>query len=220
MAEAGCTGVFIDFESLHPENLSDARKGSPHPGEYAAMVELFHQVGIQVNGSFVLGFDRDGPGVFENTVRWIEANRLECATFHILTPYPGTPFFRKLEAEGRILHRDWDLYDTFHVVFQPKRLAPKELEEGYRWCYKRLFSSRSIWCRRPRRVSDIPSYLGMSYLYKRANFLWPFLIRHRLTHAVWHPLTELARRRHLRHRQRLGSAELSFPQTLPLRPGV
>ena len=57
-----------------------------------------------MNGSFVLGFDHDGPDVFERTVEWIEANRLECATFHILTPYPGTPLFRQMEGEGRLLH--------------------------------------------------------------------------------------------------------------------
>lgn len=53
-----------------------------------------------MNGSFVLGFDHDGPDVFERTVAWIEANRLECATFHVLTPYPGTPLFRRMEAGG------------------------------------------------------------------------------------------------------------------------
>ena len=63
--------------------------------------------GIQVNGCFVLGFDHDRKDVFERTAEWIEENRLECATFHILTPYPGTPLFRQMESEGRLLHRDW-----------------------------------------------------------------------------------------------------------------
>ena len=80
---------------------------------------------------------------------WIEANHLECATFHILTPYPGTPLFRQLEAEGRLLHRDWDKYDTAHVVFRPKHMTPEELLLGYDWLYRRLFSHASIWRRRP-----------------------------------------------------------------------
>ena len=83
-----------------------------------------------MNGSFVLGFDHDRPEVFERTVAWIEANRLECATFHILTPYPGTPLFRQLEAEGRLLHRNWDEYDTGHVVFRPKHMSCEELDAG------------------------------------------------------------------------------------------
>jgi radical SAM superfamily enzyme YgiQ (UPF0313 family) len=127
MARAGCTGVFVGFESLNEGNLTDARKRTPAPLDYARRVELLHRYGIQVNGSFVLGFDHDGPDVFARTVEWIEDNRLECATFHILTPYPGTPLFRQLETQGRILHRDWDKYDTAHVVFQPKHMSCDEL---------------------------------------------------------------------------------------------
>jgi|SRR5581483_137526 len=73
------------------------------------------------------------------------ASRLECATFHILTPYPGTPLFRQMEAEGRLLHKDWSLYDTAHVVFRPSRMSPEELYHGNRWMYHRLFSLKSIW---------------------------------------------------------------------------
>ena len=107
MALAGCTGVFIGFESLADENLSNARKRTPRTEDYARRVRIFHENGIQVNGSFVLGFDGDDKSVFERTAEWIEANRLECATFHILTPYPGTPLFRQMERERRLLHRDW-----------------------------------------------------------------------------------------------------------------
>jgi radical SAM superfamily enzyme YgiQ (UPF0313 family) len=206
MALAGCTGVFVGFESLNGGNLIDARKRTPAPEDYARRVGLLHRYGIQVNGSFVLGFDHDRTDVFERTVRWIEANRLECATFHILTPYPGTPLYRQLEAEGRILHRTWDLYDTAHVVFAPKHMSPQELDEGYAWCYDRLFSHRSIWRRRPADSGAVPAYLPMSYLYKRSNRFWHLLIRHRLTSAVWRPLIEHSRRRHLRSRTRLEAA--------------
>ncbi len=208
MALGGCSGVFIGFESLTGENLADARKKSPRPEDYARRVAILHRYGIQVNGSFVFGFDHDGPEVFQRTVEWIESNRLECATFHILTPYPGTPLFRQLESEGRLLHRDWDLYDTSHVVFRPRLMSPAELEEGYSWAYRRVFSHRSIWRRRPERLAAVLPYLGMSYLYKRSNRLWPFLIRHRLTHALWSPLVEASRRRHLRERRRLRTVTL------------
>lgn len=207
MALAGCTGVFVGFESLNGGNLTDARKRSPAPEDYARRVALLHRYGIQVNGSFVLGFDHDRPDVFERTVEWIEANRLECATFHILTPYPGTPFFRQLEAEGRILHRDWDKYDTAHVVFQPKHMSPEELDRGYAWCYDRLFSHASIWRRRPEDHRAVLSYLAMSYLYKRSNGIWHWLIKHRLTGAVWRPLIEHSRRRHMRFRKRVSCRE-------------
>jgi radical SAM superfamily enzyme YgiQ (UPF0313 family) len=203
MALAGCTGVFIGFESIQNDNIAAAHKKSPRTEDYARRVDILHQNGIQVNGSFVLGFDHDRPDVFEQTVAWIEQNRLECATFHILTPYPGTPLFRQMEAEGRLLHKNWTLYDTGHVVFRPKHMTVEQLAEGYAWCYRHLFSHRSIWRRRPRDIRAVLPYLAMSYLYKRSNRIWYRLIRHRLTAVAWGWLVEWTRQRQLRFRQRL-----------------
>ena len=209
MALAGCTGVFIGFESLSDQNLLDARKKTPKAADYSRRVGMLHDNGIQVNGSFVLGFDHDRKDVFARTAEWIEENRLECATFHILTPYPATPLFRQMEAEGRLLHRDWSLYDTAHAVFRPRYMPPEELEAGYAWIYQRLFSHASIWRRRPADWRAIAPYLAMSYLYKRSNRFWRFLIQHDLVHAVWSPLVDLTRRRHLSFRQRLAGNEIA-----------
>jgi radical SAM superfamily enzyme YgiQ (UPF0313 family) len=203
MALAGCTGVFIGFESLQGENIVDAGKKSPRPEDYARRVAIFHDNGIQVNGSFVFGFDHDRADVFRKTTDWIEQNRLECATFHILTPYPATPLFRQMEREGRLLHKDWSLYDTSHVVFKPRHMSPEELMEGYAWCYRRLFTHTSIWRRRPAEFAAVVPYLGMSYLYKRSNGLWRFLIRHGLTGLAWRPLVEWTRLRHVGFRKKL-----------------
>jgi radical SAM superfamily enzyme YgiQ (UPF0313 family) len=208
MALAGCTGVFVGFESLSEANLSDSGKRTPSPADYARRVGVLHDHGIQVNGSFVLGFDDDRPDVFQRTVAWIENARLECATFHILTPYPGTPLFRAMESEGRLLHRDWSIYDTAHAVFRPRHMTPGELEEGYGWCYEQLFSHGSIWRRRPEDWRAVPPYLAMSYLYKRSNRLWHLLIRHGLTGPVWRPLVGWTRWRHLRFRRRLETRSL------------
>ncbi|MGJ5813282.1 B12-binding domain-containing radical SAM protein [Paludibaculum fermentans] len=204
MALAGCTGVFVGFESLTDANLTEARKKSPKAEDYARRVRILHDVGIQVNGSFVLGFDHDRKDVFARTAEWVEENRLECATFHILTPYPATPLFRQMEAEGRLLHRDWGRYDTAHAVFRPKHMTPEELERGYAWMYERLFSHTSIWRRRPADWRAVGPYLGMSYLYKRSNWLWRFLIGQHWVHGVWRPLVEVTRKRHLRFRAGLG----------------
>ncbi len=212
MALAGCTGVFIGFESLSDANIISAGKRSPRAQEYARRVEVFHRNGIQVNASFVLGFDHDDETVFGRTVEWIESNKLQCATFHILTPYPATPLFAQMEREGRILHRDWEKYDTGHVVFRPKRMSVEQLEAGYAWCYRRLFSHASIFRRRPRDLRAAPAYLAMSYLYKRCNWLWPLLIRHRLVHRAWRPLVEITRRRHIKFRARLARTPDLFTQ--------
>jgi radical SAM superfamily enzyme YgiQ (UPF0313 family) len=203
MALAGCTGVFVGFETLNDDNLSDANKRGQSTSQYAQRIALFHDNGIQVNGSFVLGFDHDRPDSFAELVRWIDDRRLECATFQILTPYPGTPLFDRLQAAGRILHHDWRLYDTSHAVFRPRHMEPEELERGYSWCYEQVFSHRSIWARRPRELGAAAAYLGMSYLYKKANWLWPFLIRRRLVTTLWRPLVVASMKRHLAFRRQL-----------------
>jgi radical SAM superfamily enzyme YgiQ (UPF0313 family) len=125
----------VGFESLTDQNLADARKKTPKTCDYARRVRMLHENGIQVNGSFVLGFDHDGKDVFVRTADWIEENRLECATFHILTPYPATPLFRQMEAEGRLLHRNWELYDYVARGFPPEEhVAPenwRKVMRGY-----------------------------------------------------------------------------------------
>src|SRR5689334_9289385 len=221
MALAGCTGVFVGFESLADQNLADAHKKTPKTADYARRVRILHDNGIQVNGSFVLGFDHDRRDVFARTADWVEANRMECATFHILTPYPATPLFRQMEAEGRLLHRDWSLYDTAHAVFRPQHMAPEELEQGYGWLYHRLFSHASIWRRRPNDWSAVAPYLASSYLYKRSNRFWHLLIKRHLVHRAWRPLVEITRLRHLRFRHKLAVREMPvMPQGSVVTAGV
>jgi len=171
-------------------SLAESGKKNACSDRYAGQVAVFHDRHIAVNASFVFGFDHDDSGTFERTVAWIERCRLACATFHILTPYPGTPLFRRLEREGRILDRDWSRYDTCHAVFMPKLMSPRELEKGYAWCYRQLFSTRSIWRRRLQDAGSIPAYPAGSILYKKMNWLWPLLTRAGLTHAAWRPLKD------------------------------
>jgi hypothetical protein len=112
-----------------------------------------------------------------------------------------------MEGEGRILHRNWSMYDTAHVVFQPRHMTPEQLADGYAWCYDRLFSHSSIWRRRPSDVRAVLPYLAMSYLYKRSNRFWHLLIKHQLTALAWRPLVEWTRRRHIRFRHALARIE-------------
>ena len=122
---------------------------------------------------------------------------LECATFHVLTPYPGTPLFAQLEAEGRILTRDWSYYDTAHVVFRPARMTAAQLLDGYERAYRRLYSWRSVLARRPRgsgvasSAARAAAHVAMTVLYKKQDWLWRALVPLRLTHAAWQPLIAL-----------------------------
>ena len=85
-----------------------------------------------INGSFVFGMDDDEGDVFQRTVDWAIAHGITTATFHIQTPYPGTGLHARLEQQGRITTRNWDLYDTRHVVYRPARLAPERAEARLR----------------------------------------------------------------------------------------
>jgi radical SAM superfamily enzyme YgiQ (UPF0313 family) len=107
-------------------------------------VRRLHDQGVMVNGSFVFGMDEDDESVFERTVEWAISQGIETATFHILTPYPGTALFRRMEADGRLLHRDWDLYDTRHVVYRTHGMTAEQLETGYWRAYRDFYRWGSI----------------------------------------------------------------------------
>jgi radical SAM superfamily enzyme YgiQ (UPF0313 family) len=93
--------------------------------DYAAAIRRLHDLGVMINGSFVFGMDGDDPSVFERTVEWAIEHGIETATFHILTPYPGTALHRRIVDQGGITVHDWDLYDTRHAVFRPARMSAR-----------------------------------------------------------------------------------------------
>jgi radical SAM superfamily enzyme YgiQ (UPF0313 family) len=143
-AEAGLRSLFVGFETLAPSNLIGSNKHQNLGRDYAAVTRRLHDLGIMINGSFVFGMENDDKDVFRRTVDWAIGHGITTATFHIQTPYPGTRLFARTEAEGRILTRDWDLYDTRHVVYQPARLTPAQLKHGYDWSYREFYRWSSI----------------------------------------------------------------------------
>jgi radical SAM superfamily enzyme YgiQ (UPF0313 family) len=143
-AAAGLRSLFVGFETLTPANLARSNKRQNLGRDYAAVTNRLHSLGIMINGSFVFGMDDDDGDVFRRTVDWAVEQGITTATFHIQTPYPGTRLFARTEAAGRILTRDWDLYDTRHVVYQPARLAPDVLKTGYDWAYREFYRWSSI----------------------------------------------------------------------------
>ncbi|HET7487585.1 MAG TPA: radical SAM protein [Acidimicrobiales bacterium] len=145
-AAAGCglRSLFVGFETVSARNLRDHGKRQNLDRDYGAAVRRLHDLGVMVNASFVFGMDDDDPSVFDRTVEWAVEQGVETATFHILTPYPTTGLFRRMEAEGRLLHRDWERYDTRHVVFRPARMTPDQLEEGYWRAYRDFYTWRNI----------------------------------------------------------------------------
>jgi radical SAM superfamily enzyme YgiQ (UPF0313 family) len=143
-AEAGLRSIFVGFETLTPENLRRSNKRQNLGRDYKAVASRLHSLGIMINGSFVFGMDDDGEDVFRRTVDWAIDQGITTATFHIQTPYPGTQLFARMVREQRILTRDWNLYDTRHVVFRPSKLKPEALKEGYDWAYREFYRWSSI----------------------------------------------------------------------------
>jgi radical SAM superfamily enzyme YgiQ (UPF0313 family) len=144
--ESGLRSLFVGFETLDETNLRGAGKTQNLGGlaRYDAAVERLHDLGVMVNGAFVFGMDHDDPSVFPRTVEWALSRGIETATFHIMTPYPGTRLEARLAAEGRITSRDWDLYDTRHAVFTPAEMTVEQLEAGYRGAYREFYRWRNI----------------------------------------------------------------------------
>jgi radical SAM superfamily enzyme YgiQ (UPF0313 family) len=190
-AEAGMRSVFIGFETLEPENLRLHAKRQNLARSYDAAIRRCHELGVMVNGSFVFGLDADGPDVFERTVDWAVSRSIETATFHIMTPYPGTALHTRMAAEGRIHTEDWDLYDTRHVVYDPRGMSAAQLEDGYWRAYRDFYSWPAIF--RGMRGHDRPSDSFRHLLYaggwKKFEPLWDAVIRMRHVTAML-PLLE------------------------------
>jgi radical SAM superfamily enzyme YgiQ (UPF0313 family) len=142
--ESGLRSLFVGFETLTPANLIEQRKYQNMRRDYTAAIRRLHDLGVMINGSFVFGMDADDGLVFERTVEWAIERGIETATFHILTPYPGTALYRRLAAQGRITTHDWDQYDTRHTVFRPALMSADELERGYWSAYRDFYRWRSI----------------------------------------------------------------------------
>jgi radical SAM superfamily enzyme YgiQ (UPF0313 family) len=143
-AEAGLRSLFVGFETLTPENLKRSNKRQNLNRDYKAVTDRLHSLGIMINGSFVFGMDDDREDVFRRTVDWAIEHGITTATFHIQTPYPGTRLHARMVREGRMLTRDWSLYDTRHVVYRPVQLKPEALKEGYDWAYREFYRWTSI----------------------------------------------------------------------------
>ena len=177
-AAAGLRSMFVGFETINAANLAEQRKRQNVGRSYEAVARRLHDAGVMVNASFVFGMDGDGPDVFDRTVRWALETGLETATFHIMTPYPGTALFRRMDAAGRIVHRDWDRYDTRHVVYRPHGLTSEQLEAGYWRAYRDFYRWRSIWhgaAGKPGR--DRLRHLAYAGGWKKFEPIWDALIR-------------------------------------------
>jgi radical SAM superfamily enzyme YgiQ (UPF0313 family) len=150
MAESGCKALFVGFESIDEQTVRYTGKRQNRPAEYKETIDMLHDHGISVWGSFVFGFDTDDRDVFERTVAFAIDMKLTMATFAMLTPYPGTRLYQRLHAEGRLTDPHWWLREDNgrgHPYFLPARMTREELHEGWKRAWSRFYSTGSMWQR-------------------------------------------------------------------------
>jgi radical SAM superfamily enzyme YgiQ (UPF0313 family) len=190
-AEAGMRRVFVGFETLDPENLRLHAKRQNLSRSYDDAIRRCHELGVMVNGSFVFGLDADGPDVFQRTVDWAVSRSVETATFHIMTPYPGTALHQRMTAEGRITETDWDLYDTRHVVYAPRSMTATQLVNGYWDAYRDFYRWPNIICgaRGQETVGAATRHLLYAGGWKKFEPLWDRVIKAKRVGAML-PLLE------------------------------
>ncbi len=144
MARSGCKGLLLGLESISNTNLKTTHKQFNNSVDYAELINKLHRLGISIQGCFVFGLDEDTKDVFDETVDFVLETGIDLPRFAIVTPFPGTPLYRNLDQEGRILTKDWELYDGQHAVFEPKQMSVEELLYGHEYAWKKAYSYQGI----------------------------------------------------------------------------
>ncbi len=164
-AGSGCKALFLGLETISQASLNTANKRHNRAAEYREVIRRLHSHGIAVQAGVVFGFDHDDRSIFRTTVEFFREAGLDSATVSVLIPFPNTPLFKRLDAEGRILTRDWSKYNgKKDVVFQPALMSPHELLMGMEWAARQFYSLPSIVERMARSRTglwwNIPRNLG------------------------------------------------------------
>lgn len=181
MKNSGCGIVYIGFESINPATLKGYNKQQTVE-DIEEAIRRFHDYGIRIHGMFVFGADTDTVDTIRETARFALRSRIDSIQFMTLTPFPNTSFYDKLEAEGRILTRDWSLYDGHHTVFQPALLSPEELQYETIEAMKSFYSLKNIL--QNLALTGIGSVIhrtigwGLTRHFERRNRWYENLLRH------------------------------------------
>ncbi len=139
---SGCDLMSIGFESLNPDVLKSVNKGANRLNNYSTVVSNLHRNGIAIQGYFMFGFDDDNEKSFQATYDFIMQNQVEFPVFSLVTPFPGTPYFE--EMKPRLRHLDWSRYDTYHYMFEPRKISGEKLLENFVKLQKEVYRGRAI----------------------------------------------------------------------------
>lgn len=176
MKDSGCGAILIGLESISEKNLASMGKKVNMRFNYIDAIKKIQSYGIMVHSSFIVGYDFDTQASFDELIGFIEKSKLLMPLINILTPFPGTKLFERLEKEGRIIHKDWSKYDAKNVVFIPTLMAPEELLKGYKKVVKSVYSFDSIY----RKLK----YYWDTDFWKHSNEIDPIKFKYRILIAL------------------------------------
>jgi radical SAM superfamily enzyme YgiQ (UPF0313 family) len=176
MRDSGCGAVFIGFETLSQKNLARMNKGINRTFSYAEAIQKIQSYGILVHSSFILGYDHDTVDSADELINFINGNNLLMPLINILTPFPGTKLFHRLESENRILHKDWSKYDTKNVVFSPMNMSPDDLLASYKKVIRSVYSFDTI-------LDKLKHYWDTDF-WHHANQINPVKMNYRILFAL------------------------------------
>lgn len=170
--KSGCIEWFIGLESISQASLDGAKKTPSKVENFKKMIKRLHKYKMTVQAGMIFGFDEDTLDIFDTTIDKLYEFELDILEVNILTPFPGTPLFNRLEKEGRLLTKDWSRYNLADVVFKPKNMTEKELYEGARKVAKDFYSMDKIITRNARIITNLKNVvsfvpLGLNYAYRR-----------------------------------------------------
>ncbi len=137
--ESHCVLLLIGFETLNPENFKDT-----NPWKYSQMrhyresIEKIQSYGLGISGLFIVGFDNDTEEVFKHIEKFAIETGLIDVEVSALCPFPGTPFYRRMDKEGRILTKDWSKYTWIHMNFQPMKMKSEDVISGLFRLFKKM----------------------------------------------------------------------------------
>ena len=153
--KAGCVEWFIGFESVSQEALINIKKTMNVVEEFKKLIKRLHSFDMAVQGGIIFGFDEDTPDIFDTTLEKMYEWDIDVVEINILTPYPGTPLYDRLEREKRIISKDWSRYNQVDVVYEPKNMSGKELFEGARKVAKEFYSVSNVVGRMLKTMANI-----------------------------------------------------------------
>ena len=184
LAESGCTTLSFGLESISRESLVGMNKGWADPAKYPGLIRNIQRHGIDVSTEMVVGGEGDTLESIRMTKDFIEENKISVPRFYILTPIPGTKFFKDIAAQGRLINDNIYSFDGTEAVHKPKNMTPEELTAAYWELYESLFTYKSIVKRNIIRKEFLKKP-GKYLFYCVVNLFYRYQIKRRITPNIF-----------------------------------